>query len=318
MDSKQLTPTHSIALSDMLLHGDGSPTTVTVSFAGPVPQEEDPAALSLDTAREALRQALYRNQEPVLMPLEYLKQFCQDKDLESNPNEIVTVKDTVLGQTFKVVPIIATTTATTTTATTNHVHHSNLQRIYGYCNDPSYLVLEDLPKGVISSFLKNNKGRVQLNAQRRIQIMLDVAKVLSFLHEKGCNYSVSSHNIGLTLDLNPKLMRKPSKTSTNAIYDFGILMMELLTGTLQNNQSDDYHYGDFVERYSHENGPIIEDDLDAYVRESWTFNILSQLIELAKSCVADGEEQPSHSKLVDRLTLISARMQVVENYDWYM
>mmetsp|Transcript_12002 Transcript_12002/g.19913 ORF Transcript_12002/g.19913 Transcript_12002/m.19913 type:complete len:311 (+) Transcript_12002:64-996(+) len=305
---KQLTPaTHSHALSKMLLHSDG-PTSIVSSSSFPAKINEDPStSLSLLTVREALRQALYCHEEPVLMPLDYLQQFCQD-DLEGNV--AVVVNDTVLGQKFHIVPV--------TNNPATFVHHANLQRLYGYCNDPSYMVLEDLPKGTVSTLLENRKGRVQLGAQRRIQIMLDVAKVLSFLQEQGRNdFLISSSNIGLTLDLNPKLMRSKSKDDADNVYDFGILMMELLTGTLQNNQSQDNQYGDFAERYLTKGGPIIEDDLDPYVRTSWTFSILSQLVELAMSCIGVVKKRPSPEKLVDTLTLISARMHVAENYDFF-
>jgi hypothetical protein len=315
---KQLTPgraTHSNALSMMLLQTDGSPSSVTafpVSAGTEQTLQEDPAALSLMTAREALRQALHRHQEPILMPLEYLQQFCQDEDLvehASNQKDIL-VSDNVLGQKFRVVP---------TTDVNSHVelHHANMQRVFGYCDDPSYLVLEDLPKGRVSSYLENNKGRVQLGAQRRIQIMLNVAQVLLSLDGRKVN--LSSSNIGLTLDLTPKVMRSSFAGSDDTIQHFGILMIELLTGTLQNSQSQDNHYGDFVVRYTTKGGPIIEDDLDAYVRESWTFNILSQLVELAQSCISlDPKKRPSPAKLAETLSLVSARMQVVENYDLYM
>jgi hypothetical protein len=108
------------------------------------------------------------------------------------------------------------------------------------------LVLEDFSKGTLATFLKTAKGRVQLNAQRRITIMFNVAQVLNLQKQ----FAISSHNIGIDNNLNPKVMRLAATDNScdNEIEAFGILMMELLTGSLQNDGSDDRRSGDFVQR----------------------------------------------------------------------
>ena len=104
--------------------------------------------------------------------------------------------------------------------------------------------------------------------------------------------------------------------NNNDIEAFGILMMELLTGSLQNDASEDRRLGDLTQRYTTK-GHLIEDDLDPYVRESWTFNILSQLVELALTCIHPEQQKPTAESLVETLSLISSRMRVVDNYDYY-
>lgn len=242
----------------------------------------------------------------------------------------------------------------------NNQNNNNIANDNTATTGNAYVVKQVLQMGTVDELLKNGTGRMQLSAQRRIQIMLEVAKVLHALHSSSSDSDAKTHhfghissaNVGLTSNMTPKLiMSSSSSAADNAqvehqqhkhddIYDFGILMMELLTGSLQNNRSEDSNrkFGDYRERYSSSSGHLIEDDLDPYVRESWTFNILSQLIELALACstisIDDSDDddnsyddsdkgstatstRPSTGKLVDTLTLISTRMQVVENYDWY-
>lgn len=284
------TPTiPTMALSKLMLNDNGNHNKG--------PEFDD----DIERAREMLRQALTINQDqPPSMSLDYLQQ-C---DLQETGG-LVRGKDLVLNQKFVMVP---------QKLPLNHlvVSHPHLQRVYGYSGD--YLVLEDLPKGMVSEFLRTSKGRVQLGAQRRITIMLEVAKVMQYLNQQAerSNYFVATSNIGLTLDLTPKLCRSSNENEHSDIYNFGIVMIELLVGAL-NHDAGDRKFGDLGQRYVGKR--LLEDDLDPYVRENWTFNILSQLIELALLCVKD---ECCMIKLVETLTLISARMSVVESYDYYM
>lgn len=190
-----------------------------------------------------------------------------------------------------------------------------------------YAVKHVLQMGAVHQLMKNSKGRVQLNAQRRIHIMFDVIKVLDTLHqETGKTHgNVSSSAVCLTSDLTPKLMVNENRNEhyepSDDVYDFGILMIELLTGSLQNDQSeqDARKFGDLGTRYKRLGPKLMEDDLDPYVRESWTFNIVSELIELALLCVdSEAKKRPTTSIVAEELMQISKRMQMVENYDYYV
>lgn len=287
VDTKRSPSTHTMSLAKILLHADSSTPTGSVNVEGAaIPQTQD-------SGRDILLRAMLQNQEPVEIPLEYIK-GCIDANTEGG---IMRAYDSVLDRHFVVAP--------SSPSVDSHTRHPNLQRVYGYSED--YLVLEDFSKGTLADFLKTAKGRVQLNAQRRISIMLNVAEVLALQ-----KFAISSNTIGMDNNLNPKVMRF---AGANDVHAFGILMIELLTGSLQNDCSDDRRFGDYTERYT-TNGHYIEDDLDPYVRESWTFNILSQLIELALKCI-QAEDRPTPQKMVETLSLISSRMRVVDNYDYY-
>lgn len=284
------------------------------------PNLEESSNPELATGREMLRLALKGKQGgPISLPQQYMELLCDDCDSIYNVNkaDVFMGKDVILNQSFSVVA-----TDDAQNIIESYFDHSSLQRLYGYChldNDISLLVLEYLQKGTVDQFLSKSNGRVQLHAQRRIQIMLDAARIL---HSSKQAVDLSSGNVGLNLHLATKVCvpsEIPKDSFPGDTFSFGILMIELLTGALQNNKSEDRKFGDFCKRYAKGSGKIIEDDLDPYVRESWTFNILSQLIELAIGCIEENvEKRPSTEKLLDTLTLIESRMNVVAScYDYY-
>lgn len=289
IDTKLSPSAHTMSLSKILLHSDGSTSTVSGDVDGAaIPHAQV-------SGRDILLRAMLADQEPVEIPLEYLT-GCLPVDADVQEG-IMRAYDSVLDRHFVVAP--------SSPSVDCHTRHPSLQRVYGFSEH--YLVLEDFSKGTLADFLKTSKNRVQLNAQRRITIMLNVAQVLALQ-----KFAISSSTIGMDNNLNPKVMRF---AGADDVHAFGILMVELLTGSLQNDGSEDRRFGDFSERYT-SMGHFIEDDLDPYVRESWTFNILSQLVELALKCI-QVEDRPTPQKLVETLTLISSRMRVVDNYDYY-
>jgi len=301
-----------------------SPMELADLLHSPIPPSlEESSKNDVEKGREIIQLVLEGNKkEPQLLPLEYVRYICDNyTSQETDVNhERCFGTDVLLDNKFDVV-----STTNSEKVLESYSSHPNLQRLYGYCplqNNTSILVLENFPKGAVDCFLMNSKGRLQLNAQRRIQIMLDSAIVLKNSAEQALN--LSSSRVGLMLDLSSKVFvgietNEKSLSDNIPVFSFGVLMIELLTGALQNNGSDDRKFGDFSARYAKGSKKIIEDDLDPYVRESWTFNILSQLIELALGCIeSNAEKRPSTAKLVDTLTLISSRMQVVASYDYYV
>jgi hypothetical protein len=305
MMEKNFASPHNLALSQLLVSSrDGTNTATATALDILHATEAEPVQESefiLD-GRQALLQAAKGSNELVYFGPEYLE-YCG-----VSLNDGGRGKDEGLNQRFVAIA--------TEEKPEEPIQHPNVQRIYGFSD--SLIILEDLPKGTVAELLITKHGRLQLNAPRRIQIMLNVAKVMDLLKDDLQKLHVSSYHVGLTLDLTPKLFQGGSSDGDH-VHEFGILMIELLTGCLNNDQSEDRKLGDFVERYRKGSGHIIEDDLDPYVRESWTFNILSQLIELALGCVnADEAKRPSTEKLVETLGLISTRMQVVTSFsDFY-
>eukprot|EP00250_Pteridium_aquilinum_P007953 c17552_g1_i1 orf=743-2665(-) len=66
------------------------------------------------------------------------------------------------------------------------VHHTNLVRLIGYCTDASlFLVYEYVENGTLSQHLKHGRreGNTPLSWEARIQIALDTARGLEYIHE---------------------------------------------------------------------------------------------------------------------------------------
>ncbi|CAI9086829.1 OLC1v1020749C1 [Oldenlandia corymbosa var. corymbosa] len=65
-----------------------------------------------------------------------------------------------------------------------HVHHLNLVRLIGYCIEGSlFLVYEYIENGNLNQHLRNSAGREPLPWSTRVQIALDSARGLEYIHE---------------------------------------------------------------------------------------------------------------------------------------
>ncbi|KAK7245895.1 hypothetical protein RIF29_40749 [Crotalaria pallida] len=65
-----------------------------------------------------------------------------------------------------------------------HVHHLNLVRLIGYCVEGSlFLVYEYIENGNLSQHLRGSGGRDPLSWPTRVQIALDSARGLEYIHE---------------------------------------------------------------------------------------------------------------------------------------
>jgi hypothetical protein len=284
MESKIASSAHTMSLNSILVH-----TATNSSTVSPISVKE----CCIDSSREILFRSILKD-EPAMIPLTYI-QNCLTGTVEG---DILEAYDAIMDRRFIVVP--------TTLCQDVVTRHTHVQRVYGYSEN--LVLLEAFTKGTVAAFLKNFRSRVQLNAQRRITIMLNAAHVLVL-----GKFAISSRRIGIDNNLNAKVMR--FKAGEDEVQNFGILMIELLTGALDKDGSEDRKFGDLKERYTAK-GHLLEDDLDPYVRESWTFNILSQLVDLSLQCI-QSHDILKPDKLVETLSLISSRMRVVDNYDYY-
>ncbi|KAL8259316.1 hypothetical protein R6Q59_027269 [Mikania micrantha] len=65
-----------------------------------------------------------------------------------------------------------------------HVHHLNLVRLIGYCVEGSlFLVYEFIGNGNLSQHLRGSSGRSPISWATRVQIALDSARGLEYIHE---------------------------------------------------------------------------------------------------------------------------------------
>ncbi|CAN0916331.1 Probable serine/threonine-protein kinase PBL3, partial [Linum grandiflorum] len=148
------------------------------------------------------------------------------------------------------------------------LHHENLVKLIGYCSesDNRLLVYEFMPKGSLENHLFRNAEGVQpISWVTRMQIALDVARGLSFLHGLSANViyrDLKASNILLDSGFNAKLsdfgLARDGPTGDNThvstrvvgtrgyaapeyvatghltpksdVYSFGVVLLELLSG----------------------------------------------------------------------------------------
>ncbi|OVA18633.1 Protein kinase domain [Macleaya cordata] len=150
----------------------------------------------------------------------------------------------------------------------NKINHFNLIRLHGLCEDEGYfyLVYEFMENGCLKDWLRSKSFPVTQSWSQRVQIALDIAKGLHYLHnftDPACVHKdINSRNVLLNGNLRAKIAnfglarsaergegRFPSTklvgtrgymapeyldfgwvTPKMDVYAFGVVMLELITG----------------------------------------------------------------------------------------
>ncbi|KAK2632405.1 hypothetical protein EUGRSUZ_L01597 [Eucalyptus grandis] len=91
------------------------------------------------------------------------------------------------------------------------LHHVNLVRLVGFCNEKSHMLLiyEYMPKGSLDKWIFHRSNGCALDWQQKKKIILDIAKGLNYLHEdcrqKILHSDIKSQNILLDGNFNAKI-----------------------------------------------------------------------------------------------------------------
>ncbi|KAJ4842867.1 LysM domain receptor-like kinase 3 [Turnera subulata] len=142
------------------------------------------------------------------------------------------------------------------------VHHTNLVELLGYAasSDELFLIYEYAQKGSLKSHLHDgqNKGHPPLSWIMRVQIVLDAARGLEYIHEHTKTHyvhrDIKTSNILLDGSFRAKisdfgLAKLVGKTgdgeatATKVVGTFGYLAPEYLTDGLATTKSDVYAFG---------------------------------------------------------------------------
>ncbi|XP_050232360.1 lysM domain receptor-like kinase 3 [Mercurialis annua] len=142
------------------------------------------------------------------------------------------------------------------------VHHSNLVELIGYAasDDELFLIYEYAHKGSLKSHLHEpqNKGHTSLSWIMRVQIALDAARGLEYIHEHTKTHyvhrDIKTSNILLDESFRAKIsdfglaklvgkIGEGETTATKVVGTFGYLAPEYLSDGLATAKSDVYAFG---------------------------------------------------------------------------
>ncbi|KAI5656007.1 hypothetical protein M9H77_24800 [Catharanthus roseus] len=189
------------------------------------------------------------------------------------------------------------------------INHFNLVKLRGYCENQGhlFLVFEYMKNGSLQEWLhrKGKKGWSQ-----RVQIALDIANGLLYLHKFAkpayVHMDLNSSNILLDSNLRAKisnfsfatelLEETNSSNSKIDIYDFGVVMFELITGkdaVIGENATDG-----------------LRNFLETDLRERGDTEYASQVMNLSLRCLMQNpEDRPRMDDVVSTLIKIQRNLQ---------
>ncbi|GJM90217.1 hypothetical protein PR202_ga06475 [Eleusine coracana subsp. coracana] len=220
------------------------------------------------------------------------------------------------------------------------IHHKNLVSLIGYCKDKNNLALvyEYVPEGNLEDHLRDTSNYKPLTWEQRLQIALDAAQGLEYLHV-ACkpaliHRDVKSRNILLTTNhgakiadfgltkafsdskthittepagtmgyLDPEYYRSYQISENSDVYSFGVVLLELITGhspVVPINESVSIHIGEWV----HQNlvQVTIESIIDSRMGGHYDINSIWKVADLALRCKQEvSRERPTMTDVVAQI-----------------
>ncbi|KAF2609933.1 hypothetical protein F2Q70_00007788 [Brassica cretica] len=234
------------------------------------------------------------------------------------------------------------------------VHHTNLVSLVGYCYEGDHLALiyEFLPNGDLKQHLSGKGGRSIIDWSTRLQIALEAASGLEYLHI-GCippmvHRDVKTANILLDANLKAKLADFGLSRSFQGggeshdtavagtpgyldpeynhsgrlgeksdVYSFGIVLLEMITNQPVINQtSEKSHITQWV-GFKLNQGDIVE-IMDPNLHKDCDFNSAWRALELAMSCAnPSSSKRPSMSQVIHEIKecLVCAKSGIGRNLE---
>nr|GEX97597.1 phloem protein 2-like protein [Tanacetum cinerariifolium] len=130
--------------------------------------------------------------------------------------------------------------------TLRYISHGNLLKIFGFCDEDDERILvvyEYASNGSLDEYIRRNDTRNSFPWVIRLQICLDAARGLEFLHNdsyrhrgiihgniKSSNILINRDGVGMIGDFG--LSNHNRLTKEYDVYSFGLVLFEVLSGTL--------------------------------------------------------------------------------------
>ncbi|XP_010252232.1 PREDICTED: probable leucine-rich repeat receptor-like protein kinase At5g49770 [Nelumbo nucifera] len=225
----------------------------------------------------------------------------------------------------------------------SRVHHKNLVNLVGFCLEQKeqMLVYEFIPNGTLWESLSGRSG-IHLDWKRRLQIALDSARGLSYLHEHAnppiIHRDVKSSNIlldenlvakvsdfglsklisdiskghvstqvkGTVGYLDPEYYMTQQLTEKSDVYSFGIVMLELVTAKkpIEKGKYIVREVRMIIDENDKENNGLKE-IIDLNIKNDAKLFGLVRFVELAMRCVEESAtNRPTMSYLVKEIESI--------------
>ncbi|KAG5526460.1 hypothetical protein RHGRI_032659 [Rhododendron griersonianum] len=202
------------------------------------------------------------------------------------------------------------------------LHHRHLVALRGFCvaRHERFLVYEFMANGSLKDHL-HNPGRTPLNWQNRIQIAIDVANALEYLHfycdPPLCHRDIKSSNILLDENfvakvkynvrypwgifnemswqlsgyMDPEYVVTQELTEKSDVYSYGVVLLELLTArrAIQDNKN----LVEWSQVFMNSDSRLPE-LVDPTIADSFDFDQLQTFVTIIRWCIQrEGRARPS-------------------------
>ncbi|XP_074313457.1 wall-associated receptor kinase-like 8 [Silene latifolia] len=234
----------------------------------------------------------------------------------------------------------------------SQINHRNIVKLLGCCLETEIplLVYEFVPNGTLSRFIYDSSEDFPFTWEMRIQIAIDVAGALNYLHSSSSNpifhRDIKTSNIlldakyraklsdfgssrSIAVDqthlttrvqgtfgyLDPEYFRSHQFTEKSDVYGFGVVLVELLTGLKAILPSEAYAGKSLVSWFlSAMDNSDLFDILDTRVAKEGNKDDILTVAKLAKrSLNMDGKHRPTMREVFLELEMISQHHKIVVN-----
>lgn len=221
----------------------------------------------------------------------------------------------------------------------SRLHHRNLVHLVGFCDDDDVqiLVYEYMTNGNLHTLLFKNNSRLTLNWFRRLDIALDVAQGLEYLHSfadppvihrdvKPSNILLDENMVAKLSDfgiskvarefethfstrpagtvgyIDPQYFLREQLTTASDVYSFGVVLLELISGqkSIDNTRLDDHNLVAWVKSKLNTHG--LKSIVDPRLGDEYPEQIYQDIVRLAIDCASfNSKDRPSMKEVVNIL-----------------